>query len=142
MKKHLLTMAMLLMLCIAQAQTTEISQIVQICVDLSELQPHLPANSDGTMKPVYIMQRDVALSADIPVKKFGQPLVILSRDQIVKQAVDSFFMFNKMDIQQDRATVNFGFVYNNNAEPHYDNITLTLLKKGESWDIQSINHDH
>jgi hypothetical protein len=142
MQTNFLTMAILFFFGIAQAQMTDQSRIVQLCVDFSELQPHLPANPDGTMKPVFFMQRDVALSPDIPVTKFGQPVVILSREQIVKQAIEAFFMFYKLDIRQDLATVKFGFVYNNNAEPHYDNITLTLLKKGESWSIQSINHDH
>ncbi len=130
-------MAMLLFLSIAQAQNTDQSQIVQICVDLTELQPHYPSNPDGTMKAVYVMHRDVVLPPNTGATKFGHPLVIMHRDEIVKNQIDTYLMFHKIDIAGSQATVKFGFVYGSLQDPHLMDIKLTLQKTGENWNINS-----
>jgi hypothetical protein len=141
MKKLILSMAMLLLLCIAQAQNTDQSRIVQLCVDLSELQPHYPSNPDGTMKAVHVMHRDVVLPPDNGVTKFGQPLVLMQRDQIVNNQIGTFLMFHEMNIAGSLATVKLGFVYGSLSDPHLMNISLSLTKSGEKWSISSTTID-
>lgn len=114
---------------------SDLTAIVQKCVDLPELQPHFPANPNGSMKAVHVMQRDVSLPPDLGVTKFGQPLIVMHRGQIHGNLIDTYLMFHKLEISGNQANVIFGFTYGSLDSPKSMTVTLTMHKNGEKWSI-------
>jgi hypothetical protein len=135
MKKVLLTMLTLLVMGQLISQNADSTAVLQKCIDLEELQAFLPKELNGTMKPVYLMKRDVVFPPNIDVVKFDLPLVQMKRDQIVNQSVEAFFMFHEFHLTFSSALVKFTFVHDSPKHPKTINATLELEKNGEKWVI-------
>jgi hypothetical protein len=128
--------AFLLIVAAAQAQPqTDLASVVQKCIDLPDLQSHYPTNPDGTKKAVHVMHRDVVLPTNLGVTKFGQPLILMHRAQIVGNLIETFLMFHELDITGNQAKVKFGYTYGSIDNPQLMTIMLSLQKNGEIWSI-------
>jgi len=118
----------------AQSQT-ELAAVVQTCLDLQELQDNLPVDQNGIMKPAVVMQRDISLPADLAVMKFNQPLKLMSRGEIVNNLTDTYFMFNKLNINVPTALAEFVLVHGGKENPVYTEVSLQLKKTDDIWQI-------
>ncbi len=135
--RHLGVLSLLILMATAvHAQPqTDMAAIVQKCVDLPELQSHYPENPNGSMKAVHVMHRDVVLPTNLGVTKFGQPLILMHRAQIVGSLIETYLMFHEFDITGSQANVKFGFTYGSLDNPQFMTVTLSLQKNGEIWSI-------
>lgn len=136
MKKSIILYLLLTLATAAHAQhDKDTSAIIQVSIDLPELQQFFSDNADGTKKPVYIMQRDLELPAQLQVRKFGQSVRLVSRREIVNHMIDCYFMFNQLEVDGGQAGVSYFFVHGTQDEPVYLDIRLTLVKQGDVWEI-------
>lgn len=118
----------------AQNQS-ELAAVVQTCIDLQELQDYFPMDQNGIKKAAVVMQRDISLPADLAVMKFNQPLKLMSRGEIVNNLTDTYFMFNKLNINVPTALAEFVLVHGGMENPVYTEVSLQLKKTGDIWQI-------
>jgi hypothetical protein len=114
------------------------SQIIQKCLDLSEIQQYLPSDLQGNHLPAYIMQLPMVLPEDADVTKFGKKPVYLNRTEMYANNTEAFFQFREITIEQSSARVLFTFNCNYTQPQqkvlHY---TILLQKNDNDWTITS-----
>ena len=110
--------------------------ILQLCLDLPELQDFYPQDEDGIYIEPYIMQYPIAFPTDIDVSKFGKRPVFMSRHEMYDNNIEAFFLFKKMEITSETATVEFSMYYDyNSPEQKYSHIVLNVVKDSGVWKI-------
>jgi hypothetical protein len=114
----------------------DITTILQKCIDLPELEQLYPVNSDGSHKPVYVLQHGVSFPENTAVSKFGKRVQFVNKGQLNSENIGAYFLFWEYKIDQDIA--NIDFVYNlNNADgnPKSVRVILTMRKSDGLWSI-------
>jgi len=115
--------------------SSDSTEILQLCLNLEELQTYFPKEDDGTMKPVILMKRDVVFPQNLSVLKFGYPIIQMTRDQIVNESIETFFMFHSFEIRDKIAVVKFGVVHGSPKHPKLIDIILEVKTTGEIWEV-------
>lgn len=142
--KRLIIYSLLLFLPgLAMAQSSNDSaQVLQNCIDLSEIQQYYPLNAEGTPVQVYVMQYPTSFQADLEVSKFGKGLMFMSRSEITEKDIEAYFMFRAFSITQNTARVNLNYFYNSNHSTKQFNMVSAIieLKKEETlWSVSDIH---
>ena len=136
MKKFYLTISGFLIINIsAIAQMTEErAKIVQVCLDLPDIQDLFPKDEEGNFIAVHIMQYPIALQTDIDVSKFGKSPVFMNRGQIYDNQIDTYFLFQNLDISQGKSSVKFTLYYHQTSlEKKLWVVDLDIEKLNNNW---------
>lgn len=86
-----------------QVDTTELSKIIQLVVDLPELQSFLHPEVAGRV-PLIISNK--LIGEELKLSKFGQPVLILSKEEIDNKP---YIEITKMVIQNKLAYIEFNY---------------------------------
>jgi hypothetical protein len=125
---------------VAQSQS-DLAQVLQKCIDLPELQQYYPLNSDGSIKPLYIMQYPISFSSDQVIEKAGGMVKFMTKSDIAENKVESYFMFRSLNINQNAADVNYNYFYSYNYTSKQFkmlSVILELQKTGPQWKIINV----
>jgi len=141
MKKQFLTIIVLMLaIGFAKAQSTnDQASVLKKCLDLPAVQQLYPTDSKGQPQPVYIMQHAVSFPNDIPVSKFGQKLVFLTKDDMIESNVEAFILFERFEITGNTADVIMLFNRNQGNGYEASEFQLQLSKNSTSWSVVESN---
>ena len=118
------------------AQTDKDTAAVLLkCIDLPELQKFYPEESDGSLKPICIMQYPVAFSLQQDLNFKGKKALFLTRPMIYEKKIKSFFLFHNLEIIDNKANVTFEFDYYSNSNLNVIKLNAVLLKTGDIWNV-------
>lgn len=117
-------------------QTTEDqTQILQKCIDLSELQQLYQPNEQ-----VYVLQHHpVFYPSGLPVKKFNKELKHLSPTELLELSPNGYLLFKKFEVKVDVSQVLYEYNYKAGGNLKTLAIELNFKKEGESWNISQKN---
>ncbi len=112
-------------------------EILQCCIDFSEIQNRYPEDANGDKLAVRIMQHTVSFSNDMEIQKFGENVIFYEKDEIYTLNTIAFLRFEKFDVEGINANVIFEFNHNR-QDPSTSSmlyITLQLEKENNQWSI-------
>ncbi len=128
---------------IGMAQTSnDQSQVLQKCLDLTEIQQYYPQNVDNSYKQLLILNFPVSLPVNLNVSKFGQSVLFQTRAEILADNPDAFIAFSTFSITETTASVVFEISYNRlTGSPKSINGSVSLEKTAGNWIVtnQTIN---
>jgi len=136
MKRFYLTIIGFLIINIsAMAQSSgEKAKIVQLCLDLPEIQDLFPKDAEGNFVAVHIMQYPIALQTDIDVSKFGISPLFMNREQIYDNQVDTYFLFQNLDLSQTYSFAKFILYHHQTSlEKKLWMVDLDIEKHNNKW---------
>jgi len=128
---------------IGMAQTSnDQSQVLQKCLDLTEIQQYYPQNVDNSYKQLLILNFPVSLPVNLNVSKFGQSVLFKTRAEIVADNPDAFIAFSTFSVIGNTASVVFEISCNRlTGTPKSINGSIILEKTADNWIVtnQTIN---
>lgn len=128
---------------IGMAQTSnDQSQVLQKCIDLTEIQQYYPQNADNSYKQLLILNFPVSLPVNLNVSKFGQSVLFHTRAEIVADNPDAFIAFSTFSFTGNTASVVFEISCNRlTGSPKSITGSVSLEKTAGNWIVtnQTIN---
>jgi hypothetical protein len=131
-------------LCLAAlfAHAQEISgndgkQVLEKCVALPSLQSYLPKNADGTYKPLIVLQHGVHFVPSLNAQHQGQSLQFVDKGQLAASNANGHFYFHTFRLENDQATVEFAFNYQQGLDAKSQMLTVQLQKSNAAWSVTS-----
>jgi hypothetical protein len=110
--------------------------LLQKCLELTELQPYYPKNTDGTYQPLRVLQHGISFPTDLKVSVGNKPVVFVEKAQIAADQVEAYFLFYAFTIGEKSAKVDFVFNYDQTSSlKKMQVVSLELQKAGSSWTI-------
>jgi hypothetical protein len=143
MKKFLLISGLMIIISVslfAQDSNKETSTVLLKCIELTELQQFYPAEADGSLKPICIMQYPVSFPSGIELEYKGKKVLFLTRPMVYEKNIKAFFLIHKIDITESKATVEFEFDYYSNNNLNVISTTAFLIKRENIWIISEKNN--
>jgi len=144
MKKFTLIFVAILTFAISlAAQTTgDISGVLQKCIDLPDLQQFYPADNNGNLKQLFILQHGVSFPSAITVTIGQNKVKLVDKTQVAEGNISSYFLFWEFTINQNSAKADF--VYNfkdseNNSQVYH--VKVQMKNTTGSWEIAELNTD-
>ena len=118
---------------IVMAQSIESNTMfLQKCIDLTELQSYYKTDNRGNVDQLYIMQFPTTFSTDLKVSKSGRQAIFMSKEEISKNEVSSYFAFRTYEITGDKANATFNYFY----DYDYKNAQFKMLIVNVDMTIQ------
>ena len=117
------------------------TDILLKCVELNELQQFYPTETDGSLKPICIMQYPVSFSSEIELIYKGKKALFLTRPIVYEKNIKAFFLIHVIEITGDKATVTFEFDYYLNSILNIIKSTAVLQKNDNTWSISETIND-
>lgn len=112
----------------------EQSQILQTCIDLTELQQYFPKMEDDSDQKLHILNFPVEFSGSLNVSKFNQPVFFCSREEIRNANPDAFIAFTVFDVSDETASIEFEITYDRLTETSgFLKGNLSLVKESGTW---------
>jgi len=138
---YLLLIGLLMINFSVMAQTAEDkAKVLQVCLDLPDIQNLFPKGENGNSIAIHIMQYPISLPTDIAVTKFGKRPVFMNREEIYDNQIDTYFLFQKLDISETRTVVKFSLYYDQtSSEKKLMVVVLDLDKLNDKWIV--VNKD-
>lgn len=116
----------------------DLAILLKKIVDLPELQPYYPLDSDKRVKPLVVMQHGVSFPERIPVAHNSTPLIFKSKQEAINEP--AYFLFWRFDIAGDKARVEFSYIYDaKSPEKSAQKAELVFDKTGNLWTVASSN---
>lgn len=110
------------------------AEIIQMCLDIPEIQKLFPKDAKDKFIPVHIMQYPIVLQTDIDILKFGQRPVFMSREQIYDNQIDTYFLFQNLDIIEGSAFAKFTLYHHQTSvEQKLWVVDLDIDKLNDKW---------
>lgn len=136
MKKYLLIFALVLGAVSSWGQTVaDQAAVVQKCITAPQISKLIKCDPTGVPVSLFVVQGSAAIPAGLDVNYFGQKLEILTQAEIISRNADSYFSFNRLDVNPNAASVTFDFFYNCNSGKQVIELSLELHKSGSEWTI-------
>lgn len=127
---------------VAKAQTgglttSDLSSIVQQCVDLSGLQSYYPVDGSGNLEQINIVSHPYVFPSGMTVSKGGNAVNFISNASFSTSPVANYFMFRS--IAQSGTTVNLSghYYYNSGGTQSIKSITIDYTSSSGVWTITS-----
>lgn len=143
MRKFLILLSLIILITFnmnAQAGQ-DTTNILLKCIELTELQQFYPTGTDGSLKPICIMQYPVSFSPEFELLYKGKKALFLTRPMIYEKNIKAFFLIHAINISGNKATVTFEFDYYSNNNLNIINTTVVLMKTENTWVISETNID-
>lgn len=115
----------------AQSQK-DITNILQICLDMPELQKHYPQSANKGLKRIDIMQHGVSFKDYVKSDIKSYEINLLEKAEVKSKKLESYFLFWTFKIEENKAKIEFTY----NTKPNSQKVELHLTKKGENWVIE------
>lgn len=112
----------------------DMTKVLQKCLDLPDLLSDYPKNPDGSYKQLAIMQHGVSFPSDIQVSKFGQKVLLKSKQEVVN-GNDTYFLFYDFTLNSTTARIAYAFYYNPADSEAVILVNLELEKNGNEWSV-------
>ena len=118
------------------------SMVLQKCFDLPDLQQYYPVDEAGNPSQIYVMEYPLAFSPDLNVSKFDKQVIFMSREDIISNKVEAYFIFRIMDISERLAKVSINYFYDFDYATQQSKLVMVNLemdKAGTAWELTNIN---
>jgi hypothetical protein len=86
----------------------DLKKICQLALDVDQLQQYYHPEVDGRV-PVVILENPYCGHRTPLLKKFGKPVLILSREEIAKRNIEAYMVFERLEIGSEGAKVEFEY---------------------------------
>jgi hypothetical protein len=114
----------------------EQAQVLQKCFGLEGLQAYYPKNTDGTYKPLQILQHGVSFADDLDVSYAGNPVALIQKASLAADRIEAYFLFYEFAITGKSAKVRFVFNYDQTTnQKKMQVVSLELQKEDDAWNI-------
>jgi len=137
-----LTLIILLVLtttCIFAQSRQDQAEILQKCIELSQLQQYYPLEADGSQKPLIINYwHPVLFPTDLTVTNGGKNVEFRVMSMESSKNAEAYFLFYKFEVSGSSSSVKFDFSYNKANHPKMLEVMLDLSKTGDNWEIANI----
>jgi hypothetical protein len=122
----------------AQSRQDQV-QILQKCIELSQLQQYYPLDSDGSQKPLIINYwHPVLFPTDLSVMNAGKNVEFRLMSIESSKNAEAYFLFYKFEVYESSSSVRFDFSYDNASHLKVLEVMLDLSKTGDAWEITNI----
>jgi hypothetical protein len=121
------------------AQTNSVDAILlQKCLDLPELQEFYPLEPSGELAQIYILQHGVSFPIDIGVKKNERLIKFLTKEDVSRLGVDSYFIFRTFEVlDENKARVEFTY-YKSVADNSNVAFELDFIREDNEWSVVNL----
>jgi hypothetical protein len=115
------------------------TQILQKCIELSQLQQYYPLEADGSQKPLIINYwHPVLFPTDLTVMNSGKNVEFRLMSMESGKNAEAYFLFYKFEVFESSSSVKFDFSYNKANHLKVLEVMLDLSKTGDNWEITNI----
>lgn len=117
--------------------SSDLTVVLQKCIDLPQLQGHLPIGPDGAIKQLHIVKYPFEVPKDILLNKAGKTVVIL--DAGATEGLQNYFMFRRVDLTATSAIISFNFFANSDSGSKPLTVFVELKKHDGMWNVINSN---
>jgi hypothetical protein len=115
------------------------AQILQKCIELSQLQQYYPLEADGSQKPLIINYwHPVLFPTDLTIMNGGKNVEFRLMSMESSKNAEAYFLFYKFEVYESSSSVKFDFSYNKANHRKVLEVMLDLSKTGDAWEITNI----
>lgn len=113
----------------------DMANVLQKCLDLPELEIYYSQNTDGSFDQLNIMQHGVSFPVDIQVLKFGKPILLKSKQEIINGKT-TYFLFYEFTLTPVTARVAYSYYYNPADPEAVIIVSLQMEKSADGWSVK------
>ena len=122
---------------VSNANATETTSVLKLCLELPELQQFYPKQSNGKAYALKIMQHGVSFPSSVVVSHDGISVLYLSKSQINENNENAYFYFNEFFVEANKARADFTFYYDVQSAEKMQVISLEFQKNSSGWFISN-----
>lgn len=138
MKSILLLFGIVMSLQIMSQTRSNHALLLQSCIELTEMQEFYPLAFNGELAQIYILQHGVSFPIDIGVKKNERLIKYLTKEDVSRLGVDSYFVFRTFDVlDENKARVEFTY-YKSVADNSNIAFELDFIKEDNEWSVVNL----
>jgi len=120
------------------AQTSKDKQeVLQLCVDLSQLQHLLVDESGQPLQQLVVMSNENLKTGEVSLVKFGKPVQILDLTTINNLGLNPYIVMNTFKVEGNNAKVNFQLASRKSSLWYW--FDLNLAFESDKWQIVELN---
>lgn len=135
MRSILLLLGIMMSFQIMTQTKSDQALLLQKCIGLTEMQEFYPLASNGELAQIYVLQHGVSFPVNIGVKKNEQLIKFLTKEDVARLGLDSYFVFRTFDVlAENKARVEFTYsmsVTNNSSVA----LVLDFIKENNEWSV-------
>lgn len=117
------------------AQSNPEDEVIRQCVVLGKLQTKIPIEIKQNAKDILILNEDVNFTFDRNLKIEDKTVSLVSLQGLESRKDEGYFIFRNLTIEEDKAVVDYSFVYQSNNNKISIPVKLTLKKNAGQWEI-------
>ena len=122
---------------VSNANASETTSVLKICLELPELQQFYPKQSDNKAYALKIMQHGVSFPTSIVISHDNSSVLFLSKSQINENNENAYFYFNEFFVESNKARADFTFYYDVQSASKMQVVSLEFQKNSSGWFISN-----
>lgn len=114
----------------------ELTEVIQKCIDLPELQKYYPSDSDGSLKQLNILKYPLLIPSELALTKGGKPVNFIPQSTIAGVNVQAYSRYRAIENTGNTLKVNFNYFYKDGSQSEKTLfILIEFQKSGSNWNI-------
>ncbi|MFV5688787.1 hypothetical protein ACM55M_09215 [Flavobacterium sp. ZT3R25] len=117
------------------AQSESQGEIIKQCVALQELQKKIPNEIKQSMKDILILNQGANFMFGQDLSVDNKAILLISEEELINKKGNNYFVFDILTVEDNKSTVVYSFVYQNNKKEIVVHVSLLLEKDADKWKV-------